>query len=132
MGATFRSAATATATAASVTVTAPAGVTLGDQLLAIVWSADDSATFSAPSGWSALGANQDPGSGGSHVPTQLFQKVATASEPANYKFTSSVNQALGGAVLDYSGGTVDAQNTVNSGSSTQASRAAASVTTTQG
>ncbi|HLY84303.1 MAG TPA: hypothetical protein VKQ71_15050, partial [Acidimicrobiales bacterium] len=133
MGATFRSAATATATAASVTVTAPAGVTLGDQLLAIVWSADDSATFSAPSGWSALGANQDPGSGGSHVPTQLFQKVATASEPANYKFTSSVNnQALGGAVLDYSGGTVDAQNTKNTGTSTAASLAAASVTTTQG
>lgn len=126
----FRSASTATNTGASVTINAPAGLTQGDQLIAMIASGDFSVTYSAPSGWTALSAVLNPiPITGKNLPTQLFQKVAGASEPGSYTFTTTASQSLIAVIVDYTGVTVDISATVIGNS--VSSLAGASVTTTQ-
>ena len=128
----FRSASTGTVTGKTVTISAPSGIAQFDQLIAFLVSGDDAATYAAPSGWSSLGVYMNPGSGGSNVPTQAFQKIAGASEPGSYNFVSTNSQPLAGVIVDYSGVQVDVQNTKTSGSGTSSSQVGASLNTSQG
>jgi hypothetical protein len=115
----------------SNTVNAPSGVAQGDYLIAYVQSGDNDGTFGAPSGWKSLengpdAGNKDP------LPSQIFYKIATASEPGSYKFTfTSNNGGWAVTLVDYynTTGTDTINNAFSSGLAS--SLAAPSVTTSQ-
>jgi len=129
MAVTFRSSSTGNNLGSSVTVNKPAGAASGDLLLAMVIGGDDPATYSAPTGWSALGTLMSNTAGAA----ALYQKSAGSSEPSSYTFTTNVgNQNLAAAILDYTGAQIDVQAQRQSANGSGAtSFAAASVTTTQ-
>jgi len=84
----------------AIAVSRPKGVASGDLLLAtVVHQGARYATLNPPSGWTAV-PETDFKVAGTEARTQLFYKVASASEPASYTF----NLAEGGAVVDISGG----------------------------
>jgi hypothetical protein len=62
-------------------IPAPAGVTTGDLLVAIL-SSDENATVTPPAGWTSAGGNT-----ANAVFLNVFTKVANGSEPASYTFT---------------------------------------------
>ncbi|NNF65688.1 MAG: cadherin-like domain-containing protein, partial [Acidimicrobiia bacterium] len=103
----FRSAATVDTDANFIVVPVPVGVVAGDLLLAQITADNGTVTITAPAGWSTI--RQD--SLGDKVTQSLFYKVATASEPANYTFTLSVNRKTAGVIAAYSG--VDTTNPID-------------------
>jgi len=84
----------------TVAVTAPSGVVAGNLLLGIASSGTE--TWTAPGGWTLYGT--EPASGNSPQ-ISVFTKIATASEPSAYDWTSSngVDDATNIAVLNISG-----------------------------
>jgi hypothetical protein len=94
----FRSASTVTN---GTTVSKPSGVASGDLLLATLEVDEDPATVTAPSGWTLL---QDtvgaPGTGNAYH-TQVWWKLAGASEPASYAWTVSGGPWVDIGVLAY-------------------------------
>jgi hypothetical protein len=80
----FRSASTVTN---GTTVSRPSGVVSGDLLLATLEVDADPATVSAPAGWTKLlDTVAAPGTGNAFH-TQVWWKLAGASEPASYSWT---------------------------------------------
>jgi hypothetical protein len=96
----FRSAATVTN---GTTVSKPSGVASGDLLLATLEVDADPATVSGPAGWTRLldtvGA---PGTGQAYH-TQVWWKLAGASEPASYAWTVSGGPWVDIGLQAYSG-----------------------------
>ncbi len=88
-------------TAGTLTINAPTGTASGDVLFACIvgTSATD---FTPPSGWSTLIALNN-GDGTAPVGEAVFYKVAGASEPASYTFTSAGATIAGGIVAGYIG-----------------------------
>ena len=91
-------------TATSVTATSgttlmvnkPSGVVAGSLLLAAVYvQASSIPTITPPSGWTSLGTVSN-----ASQRAQVFYRVAGASEPTNYTFTSSLTIVAGTAVLE--------------------------------
>jgi hypothetical protein len=72
----------------AVTVNVPAGVQAGDMMLAIIEQPGITSTVNLPSGWTQL-YQADSGAGTSWRRQIAFYKVASASEPASYTFTSN-------------------------------------------
>lgn len=97
----FRSAASAqlsTAGTGGVSVTKPAGVTEGDLLLMFVAVDASTVDVDSPSGLTFLDFNTD-----SPLRVYAWWKIATASEPASYAWTSSAATKMAAAVVAYSG-----------------------------
>lgn len=62
----------------------PSGVIQGDGLIAILRCDDDTVTFTAPAGWTLEDSQIDSSS---NFRTEIFSKVAGASEGSSYTFT---------------------------------------------
>ena len=79
------------ASTSTVTVPTPSGVAADQLLLAqLTWhDHDQTGSVSAPSGWTLIRGDDD----GGEVRQWLFYKVAGASEPASYTFTSTSSDA---------------------------------------
>ena len=132
MAITLRSTSSATLTGAgtSITVDAPAGLTAGDVMYAVVESLDSAVT--APSGWVLdVSAASIPGGLTNYLNT--FYKVATASEPATYTWSQASSSIFSVSIADYEG----VNNTtplnvagVGDGGQSTASPAFPSITTT--
>lgn len=90
------SSATPTANTTSLVLSVPAGVQSGDLLLAQVVT-NGSATFTTPSGWTAL---QTTSNG---LVQGLFYRFATASETGTVTWTWSGNRRAGGGIAVYRG-----------------------------
>ena len=89
----------ATSNSGGATVLVPTGTVAGDLMVAAI-SWYGSTTFLAPSGWAFTAAVD---SASQHI--QCLTKVASASEPASYKFApaggGTTNYYLNAAILDY-------------------------------
>ena len=93
----FVAAASASSTTATLTISRPTGTVSGSVLLATV-SGAGTTTISAPTGWTLV---QDTISGSLRELT--YVKVAGASEPTSYAFTSSGSRNASGGISAYSG-----------------------------
>lgn len=105
MAIAFRSAANAGTSAAgtSLTITKPTGVASGDVLVAIVECGRESTrgAQTGPAGWSnPVGVNDEADN---LINLQLWTKVATGSEPANYTWTNTGGGAWAGTITAWTG-----------------------------
>jgi hypothetical protein len=82
----FRSASTVTN---GTTVSKPSGAAAGDLLLATLEVDEDPATVTAPSGWTLLQDTVGAPGTGNAFHTQVWWKLAGASEPSSYTWTVS-------------------------------------------
>lgn len=100
IAATTAQSANASATALSVNV--PSGTVAGDVMLAQITSSKNTATLTAPAGWTAIRSDNltylTVG-----VVQRLFYRVATAGEPASYSFGASVAGAIAGTIVNFRG-----------------------------
>jgi chitinase len=105
----FRSQSTQLASnSASITIAKPSGAMQGDLLLGHIANGND-LTITPPSGWILLDANSV--TTGNGFGQASYYKIAGASEPANYTWSSSGTNYLAGAILAYSG--VNSSNPIN-------------------
>jgi hypothetical protein len=87
-------------------VNKPAGVTTGDQMLAVIANRG-SATVTAPTGWTQVRADAS----GTSFRQTVFRKTATATEPASYSFRlSAAGTGTTAAITAYRG--VDGTNPI--------------------
>jgi len=88
--------------ASSVTLTKPVGLAAGDVLIAIChWNGNR--TISDNNGAYAFTAAYGGGVNGTGATYRIFYRVAGASEPASYNFTSSASDRVSGVILAYRG-----------------------------
>ena len=87
------------AEATNITIAAPAGIALDDLLLAVLVVTKDR-SLSAPAGWTLI---EELPADGDKVTLSLWYKVASASEPPDYQFSWSDDQAAIGAIYRYDG-----------------------------
>lgn len=83
--------------ATALVIPRPVGVASGDLLLAALRQKKTTATVTAPTGWTGLRTD------GTEARSSLYYRVATASEPTEYRFAVSVAADLEGHILRYSG-----------------------------
>jgi len=93
---TFRSASSATAISTSLTINKPAGVVQNDVMVAEV-AVRATNSITAPTGWTLI-LDTSLGSSG-HVST--YSKVAGASEPSSYTWTSFDANGKSGGITDW-------------------------------
>ena len=85
----------ASSTTATLTITKPSGTTTNDVLIATVSGAGTTA-ISAPAGWTQIASTTSPAS---TMLTLTYFKVAGASEPSSYAFTSPGARNSSGGML---------------------------------
>ena len=90
-------AASASSTTATLTIAKPTSTASGQVMIAVV-SGAGTTTISAPTGWVLI---QDTISGS--MRQLAYYKVAGASEPTSYGFTSSASRNASGGITTYSG-----------------------------
>ncbi|HVD62815.1 MAG TPA: Ig-like domain-containing protein, partial [Lapillicoccus sp.] len=106
-GIAFRSASSANnVTATTLVIPAPAGVTSGDALLAVV-SVRGAPAITPPAGWTLVRLDANA----STMRQAVFVRIAGGSEPASYTFTLSNAQSAAGGIVAYTG--VDATTPVD-------------------
>ena len=86
--------------ASSITVGKPTGVAQGDILFAIVYQYALSVAMTPPSGWTAIVTS----GGYSYCRIWIYYRVAGASEPSNYTWSSNKSGKILGAIVAYRGG----------------------------
>lgn len=80
----------------TVTISKPVGLQAGDVMLASIAVPDGGAT-PAPSGWIPIRHDQQA----SVLAQDLYYRVATATEPPSYVWTTSVAEQSAGAIVAY-------------------------------
>lgn len=86
----------------SIQVAVPSGVQAGDLLLAQV-SINSNRTVTAPSGWTLIERRQHDPSSTSYGFSQLYYRIASASEPASYTWNLSGIAYVAAAIAAYRG-----------------------------
>lgn len=79
----------------TITITKPTGTAEGDLLFAVLGMADEGLSYATPSGWTL-----ETTYSAQNMRLQTFEKVAGASEPASYSFTTALefNDKVGAIV----------------------------------
>jgi hypothetical protein len=95
--------------AASITINKPTGTAKGDLLIASIAVRPQTATITAPTGWTLVNRQNNPN--GDPNALAVYTKVATATEPANYTWSFSANTGNAGGIMAFSG--VDNTTPVN-------------------
>lgn len=85
--------------ASSLALARPAGVEVGDLLLARVANREQSAATLTAAGWTAAGTTRS----GARTKSWIFWRTATAAEPSSYTFTTNVATTLAGTISAFSG-----------------------------
>jgi MSHA biogenesis protein MshQ len=102
---------TTTTIPTSLTIAVPAGTSNGDVMVAAIgWRQDAAITATVPAGWVAQTAVTEA----TGIPNvqQLYYKIVTGAEPANYTWTFSGNlTGVAGGIINFTG--VDTSNVVN-------------------
>ncbi len=129
----FRSAASVdqNGQANSIIINRPAGTSKGDVLIAIIAVRPNTATITAPAGFTLV--NRQDNTAGSVSSEAVYSKVATNSEPATYTWSFSANTGNAGGIMAFSGADNATPINVSAGALTAASTTtfvAPSVTTT--
>jgi hypothetical protein len=128
-GITFRAASSASTATTTLTITKPAGVALNDVMIAAIGVRPNTATVTAPAGWTLIRKVSQ----GTATANQLdtYYKVATAAEPASYSWTLGANTGAAGGISAFIGvdpsDPIDVENGAATASSTNV--AAPTITT---
>ncbi|MEQ1622018.1 MAG: DUF6701 domain-containing protein [Methylococcales bacterium] len=94
---------------AGLTIKVPAGTVSDDVMIASISVTSGSVTINPPTGWTLVRSIQNTSSTTSRL--AVFQRVATASEPASYQWTfGSSHSGVVGGILSFSG--VDKTNPI--------------------
>ena len=128
----FLATGTATVTSGNLTINKPTGTVQNNVMIAAIAVRPDTATITAPSGWTLVRKDTNA----SALPDQLntYSKAAGASEPASYSWTISANSGAAGGILSFSGVNTASPIDVSGGqqvTGTTTSMAAPSVNTTE-
>jgi hypothetical protein len=125
----FRAAASATTAGATLTITKPSGVAANDVLIASIGLTPSSATLTAPSGWTLVRRTDNAGPTANSL--AVYYKVASASEPTSYAWTTSGASFTVGGVQAFTGIDTTTPIDVDNGQSTPSAltHATPSVTT---
>jgi len=99
--AAWQSSQTATGNATTVTCNAPVSIASGDLLVAH-FCHRNSLAWTPPSGW-ILWSLETPATGAPQTSSQVWYKIATGSEPANYTWTGDVSGAYAIAISRITG-----------------------------
>ena len=86
---------TATANANSISVGRPAGIAVGDLMLAAISASGGAAVTSVPSGWTLVATATDA----SVLSTSIYRKPFAAADPASFSFGMSASARLTAALL---------------------------------
>ncbi|HEV7365733.1 MAG TPA: autotransporter-associated beta strand repeat-containing protein, partial [Gemmatimonadales bacterium] len=129
----YRSSAQAGATTGvtSLTINKPAGTVNGDVMIAAIAVRPNTATITAPGGWTLIRRTDqtltNPGS------QATYRKVAGAAEPASYTWSFSASTGSAGGIMTFYGVNTAAPVDVENGQATASGllHAAPSVTTTK-
>ncbi len=126
----FRAAATGVSASGSVTINKPTGTVQNDVMVAGIAVRPNTATITAPAGWTLLRSTKQAANTANQLST--YWKLATASEPASYTFTVGANAGAAGGIASFSGvdpsDPIDVENGQTTASATTS--AARTVTTT--
>jgi hypothetical protein len=127
---TFRSASSANADTGSFTINKPAGTTANDVMVAAIAVRPETATITAPSGWTLAGRLDNSNSNQNSL--AVYYKVAGGAEPASYTWSFSTSTGASGGIMTFSNVNtttpVNVKGGQNTGNST--SHSTSSVTTT--
>jgi hypothetical protein len=104
-----------------LTISRPAGTQPGHVMVAAIAGSESASEFTAPAGWTPVREEKIPGA----VRQAVYVKVAGASEPSSFTFTTSVAQRVAGGITTYSG--VDTADPVDAAAVALNSTAATSV-----
>ncbi|MEK9138942.1 MAG: hypothetical protein AAB393_17620, partial [Bacteroidota bacterium] len=107
----FKAAASAAAGSGtlSFTINKPTATTSGDVMIAAIGVRPNTATITAPSGWTLIRRkNQSSSTANSQA---IYRKTAGASEPANYTWSFNTSTGSAGGIMTFSG--VDATVPIN-------------------
>jgi len=115
----FRSANSATTTGTTLTITKPSGVATNDVLIGSVAVTPSSATITPPAGWTLVRRTNNAGPTANSL--AVYYKVATASEPASYAWSTSGASFTVGGVQAFSGVDTATPIDVENGQTTPAS-----------
>ncbi len=131
-GVGFRAATSAGAASGvlSLTIARPAATVVDDVMLAGIGVSADSPTITAPAGWTLV--RQTNQTNTTRNALAVFQRIATASEPATYTWTFSASAGAAGGIAAFSGADVQDPIDVELGqtNNNSTSQPAPSVTTT--
>ena len=117
--------------AASIMINKPTGTAKGDLLIASIAVRPQTATITAPTGWTLVNRQNNPN--GDPNALAVYTKVATNTEPASYTWSFSANTGNAGGIMAFSGVDNTTPVNVSGGSITAATTTtftAPSVTTT--
>ena len=106
---TFRSARSAGASSGTLTITKPTGTIAGDVMIASISVRPNTATITAPSGWTLVRRVNNSNSTANSL--AIYDKVAGGSEPASYSWTFSTSTGAAGGIQTFSG--VDTVNPID-------------------
>ena len=128
----FRAAASAAAPSGtlSLSVSVPAGTTASDVMVASIGVRPNTATITAPAGWTLVRRIDNASATASSL--AVYYRVATASEPASYAWTFSASTGSAGGIQTFSNVDTAAPINIDAGQNTgnALNHAAPSVTTT--
>ena len=128
----FRAAASAAAPSGtlSLTVNVPTGTTTADVMVASIAVRPNTATITAPAGWTLLRRVNNASATASSL--AVYYRVAGASEPANYTWTFSTSTGSAGGIQTFSNVDTTTPINVDAGQNTASglNHATPSVTTT--
>ncbi len=114
----------------SLVILAPAGVTTDDVLIASVCVRPNTATITAPAGWTLVRRMDNAASIANSL--AVYRKTATASEPASYTWSLSTSTGSAGGISAFTGVDTSSPIDLDAGQSTASSltHATPSVVTT--
>ena len=115
----------------SLTVNKPAGTVTGDVMIAAIAVRPNTATITAPAGWTLIRRTNQAATNASSQAT--YRKVAAAGEPANYTWTFNTSTGSAGGIMTLFGVNTAAPVDIENGQVTASAltHAAPSVTTTK-
>src|SRR5262249_42181293 len=127
----FRSAGVSGGASGNLTINKPAGTALNDVMIAAVGVRPNTATITAPAGWTLLRRNDNANPTAHSL--AIYYKVAGAAEPASYLWTLSANTGNAGGISSFSGVDINNPVDVDAGQNTAAAltHTAPSITTTK-
>lgn len=122
----FRNSSSATGTSGALTISKPADVVAGDTMVAQFALRSVASSITVPSGWNLI-RNEQFTNG---IQSALYVKVAQATEPASYTWTSNSSARSGGGIVAYSGAAVSPIDVQAGSTGVSTTPTAPSVTTT--
>ena len=113
---TFRAASSASAASGNLVINAPSGTVSSDVLIASIAVRPNTATITAPSGWTLQRRTDNANASASSL--AVYYKVAGGSEPSSYTWTLSANTGSAGGIESFANVDTSAPVNIDGGQNT--------------